>query len=232
MATSTGKKARKAAPQAVKETYHSAAGFKEVKPLNFIQGMYLEAIRNNEITFGTGSAGTGKTFMAASYAAGELYARRVNKIILSRPNVESGPGLGFLPGTLEEKYFPYLAPFEGVFIKALGKGFYDYCLKDKTIEPIPIGFMRGLTFDNCIVLVDEAQNIASTEMKMILSRIGKNCKMIFSGDTLQQDIPGKSGLQDAIDKLNGIEGVEVVHFLHEDIVRSRMCKQIIMAYEA
>jgi len=227
MATSTGKKARKAA----EPTYHAAEGFKEIKPLNFIQGEYLEAIRNNDIIFGTGSAGTGKTFVAASYAAAELYHRRVNKIILSRPNVEAGPGMGFLPGTLEEKYLPYLSPFEGVFVRSLGRGFYDYCLKDKTIEPVPIGFMRGLTFDNCIVLIDEAQNITPVEMKMILSRIGRNCKMIFSGDTLQQDIPGKSGLRDAIERLSSIQGIEVVNFLHEDIVRSRMCKQIIMAYE-
>lgn len=231
MATSTGKKARKASNAKSVESYHPQDGFKELKPLNFIQGEYLEAIRNNDIVFGTGSAGTGKTYIAASYAAAELYHRRVSKIILSRPNVEAGPGLGFLPGTLEEKYLPYLAPFESIFVKALGRGFYDYCLKDKTIEPVPIGFMRGLTFDNCIVLVDEAQNVAASEMKMILSRIGKNCKMIFSGDTRQQDIKEASGLSDAISKLQGIYGIEVVNFLHEDIVRSKMCKQIIMAYE-
>ncbi len=229
MATSTGKKARKATPQV--ETFYSVQGFKEVQPLNFIQSEYLRAIKENDIVFGTGSAGTGKTFLAASYAASELFNRRISKIILSRPNVEAGPGLGFLPGTLEEKYFPYLAPFEGVFVRALGKGFYDYCIKDKTIEPVPIGFMRGLTFDNCVVLVDEAQNITPIEMKMILSRIGRNCKMIFSGDTLQQDITGKSGLDDALEKLRYIGGVETIHFRHEDIVRSRMCKQIIMAYE-
>ena len=229
MATATGKKARRNEPG--KENFYASSAFKEVQPLNFIQGEYLEAIRRNEIVFGTGSAGTGQKFLAASYAAGELFNRRINKFIISRPNVEAGPGLGFLPGTLEEKYLPYLAPFEGVFVRTLGKGFYDYCIKDKTIEPVPIGFMRGLTFDNCIVLVDEAQNIAPTEMKMILSRIGRNCKMIFSGDTLQQDISGKSGLQDAMEKLRYVDGVEVVNFRHEDIVRSKMCKQIIMAYE-
>lgn len=228
MSTSSGKKARK---QPAKETYHAENGFKEVKPLNYIQGEYLEAIRNNDIIFGTGSAGTGKTFVAASFAAGELYHRRIDKIIISRPNVEAGPGLGFLPGTLEEKYYPYLAPFENVFVKSLGRGFYDYCLKNKSIEPVPIGFMRGLSFENCIVLIDEAQNIDPDIMKLVLSRIGRNCKMIFSGDTRQQDIPGKSGLKDAIEKLEGIHGIEVVNFLHEDIVRSKMCKQIIMAYE-
>lgn len=229
MSTSTGKKARKATPE--KETFHSTQGFKEVQPLNFIQGEYLRAIKENNIIFGIGSAGTGKTFLAASYAAGELFNRRINKIILSRPNVEAGRGLGFLPGTLEEKYLPYLAPFEDVFIRSLGKGFYDYCLKDKTIEPVPIGFMRGKTFNDCIVLVDEAQNITPVEMKMTLSRIGRNCKMIFSGDTNQQDIPGKSGLDDALEKLRYVEEIEVISFRHEDIVRSKMCKHIIMAYE-
>lgn len=203
--------------------------FKEVQPLNFIQGEYLEAIKNSEIIFGIGSAGTGKTFIAASYAASELFHKRVDKVILTRPNVETGRGLGFLPGTLEEKYAPYLLPFDAIFNKALGKGFYEYCLKSKDIEPTPLGFLRGTTFDNCIVLVDEAQNCTREEMKMLLSRIGKNCKMIFSGDTEQSDIPD-SGLEDAVDRLEGIDGIQVIDFLDEDIVRSAMCKQIIMAY--
>lgn len=228
MATNTGKRARKAVSQ---ETYHSAEGFKEVKPLNFIQGEYLEAIKQNDIIFATGSAGTGKTYIAAAYAAGELYHRRVDKIYISRPNVEAEVGLGFLPGTLEEKYEPYLAPFSGVFIKMLGKGFYEYCIKEKRIEPVPIGFMRGLTFEDCVLLVDEAQNITPTGMKLILSRIGRNCKMIFSGDTKQQDIPGKSGIEDALHKLYGIKGVDAIEFLSSDIVRSKMCKAVIERYE-
>lgn len=206
-----------------------ASTFKEIQPLNFIQGEYLEAIRSSDIVFGIGSAGTGKTFIAASYAASELFHRRVDKVILTRPNIETGKGLGFLPGTIEEKYAPYLLPFNAIFTRALGAGFYEYCLKDKTIEPTPLGFLRGTTFDNCIVLVDEAQNCTKEEMKMLLSRIGKNCKMIFSGDTEQSDIPD-SGLEDAVDRLDGIEGIEVVEFLDEDIVRSTMCKKIIMAY--
>ena len=203
--------------------------FKEVQPLNFIQGEYLDAITHNDIIFGIGSAGTGKTFVAASYAASELFHRRINKVILTRPNIETGRGLGFLPGTIEEKYAPYLLPFDAIFTKALGKGFYEYALKSKAIEPTPLGFLRGLTFDNCIVLVDEAQNCTREEMKMMLSRIGKNCKMIFSGDTEQADILN-SGLDDAVDRLEGIPGIEVIEFLDEDIVRSNMCKQIIMAY--
>lgn len=219
----TGKKSRR------NEGESYSASFKEVQPLNFIQGEYLNAIRHNDIVFGVGSAGTGKTYVAASYAASELFHRRVDKIILTRPNVETGRGLGFLPGTLEEKYAPYLDPFDSVFSRALGKGFYEYALKTKTIEPRPLGFMRGATFDNAIVLVDEAQNATTTEMKMILSRIGKNTKMIFSGDSEQSDIED-SGLDDAVRRLDGIPGIEIVRFLDEDIVRSKLCKQIIMAY--
>lgn len=203
--------------------------FKEVQPLNFIQQEYLSAIETNSIVFGIGSAGTGKTFIAANYAAREIFYRRVDKVLLTRPNIETGRGLGFLPGTLEEKYAPYLLPFDNIFTRALGKGFYEYCLKAKTIDPQPLGFLRGATFDNCIVLVDEAQNCTREEMKMLLSRIGKNCKMVFSGDTEQADIPN-SGLEDAVERLEGIEGIEVIDFLDEDIVRSKMCKQIIQAY--
>jgi phosphate starvation-inducible PhoH-like protein len=205
-------------------------GFKDVKPLNFIQGEYLRAIQENEIIFGVGSAGTGKTYIAATYAAGELFHRRVEKVILTRPNVETGRGLGFLPGTLEEKYAPYLDPFDQIFSRSLGKGFYEYTLKNKNIEPKPLGFMRGVTFDNCIVLLDEAQNATREEMKMLLSRIGKNCKMIISGDVDQSDIPD-SGLSDAVKRLEHIDGIEVVRFMDDDIVRSRMCKQIILAYK-
>lgn len=210
-----------------KEDY--SANCKEVEPLNYIQGEYLEAIKHSEIIFGIGSAGTGKTYVAAGYAANELFNRRVNKIYLTRPNIETGRGLGFLPGTLEEKYAPYLLPFDSIFTKFLGKGFYEYALKNKDIEPVPLGFLRGTTFENCIILLDEAQNCTKEEMKMILSRIGKNCKMIISGDTEQSDIE-YSGLDDAVDRLEGISGVEVIEFLDEDIVRSKMCKQIIMAY--
>lgn len=227
MAQSSSKKARK---QQHNPQNPIEYGFRDVKPLNYIQQEYLDAIRNNEIIFGVGSAGTGKTFVAASYAAGELFHRRVNKIILTRPNIETGRGLGFLPGELDEKYAPYLEPFDNVFQRCLGKGFYEYALKHKDIEPKPIGFMRGATFDNAIVLVDEAQNLTKTELKMMLSRVGKNCKIILSGDPEQRDI-SNSGLEDAIKRLDGLNGVEIVKFLEQDIVRSNMCKQIILAYK-
>jgi phosphate starvation-inducible PhoH-like protein len=233
MASSSGKKARKAQvkPQhSISSTPNQVEfGFRDVKPLNFIQGEYLNAIKSSEIIFGIGSAGTGKTYVAASYAAGELYNRRIQKIVLTRPNVETGRGLGFLPGELDEKYAPYLQPFDQVFTRTLGKGFYEYSLKSKDIEPKPLGFMRGASFENCIILVDEAQNLTKVEFKMLLSRIGKNCKVILSGDPKQTDIPD-SGLVDACKRLVNIPGVEVIQFRDEDIVRSPMCKQVILAY--
>ena len=203
--------------------------FKEITPLNYIQETYLRAICENNIIFGIGSAGTGKTYIAATYAARELFYRRINKIILTRPNIETGRGLGFLPGTLDEKYAPYLEPFNDIFIRSLGTGFYEYALNKGDIEPKPLGFMRGVTFDDCIVLLDEAQNATRDEMKMILSRIGKNCKIIVSGDHDQSDITN-SGLEDAAKRLEHIEGIEVVRFMDQDIVRSKLCKDIIMAY--
>lgn len=229
MASSSGKKARKAVSNNTNPPNPVEFGFRDVKPLNFIQSEYLEAIKTSEIVFGIGSAGTGKTYVAASFAAGELFHRRINKIILTRPNVETGRGLGFLPGELDEKYAPYLQPFDQVFTRTLGKGFYEYALKSKTIEPRPIGFMRGASFENCIILVDEAQNLTKTELKMLLSRIGKNCRVILSGDPKQTDIQD-SGLMDAVRRLDNIEGVQVVSFRDEDIVRSQMCKRVILAY--
>jgi phosphate starvation-inducible PhoH-like protein len=226
MATSTGKKARKSQPTIEAGFVEK---FNEITPLNYIQETYSDAIRNNDIVFGIGSAGTGKTFLAAHYAAKELYYKNVDKVILTRPNVETGKSLGYLPGDLEEKYAPYLEPFSDIFNRYLGKGFYEYCLKSKTIDPKPLGFMRGATFSNCIVLVDECQNATKAELKMLLSRIGRNCKMILSGDPSQVDI-NNSGLEDAVKRLEYIPDIEVVRFLDSDIVRSKLCKQIILAY--
>jgi len=230
---SSGKKSRKPRngdePE-IQQRNVNPQSFKEVQPLNYIQKQYLQAIHENDVIFGIGSAGTGKTYISANYAASQLYYRKVSKVILTRPNIEVGRGLGFLPGGLDEKYAPFLLPFENIFTKCLGKGFYEYALKSKDIEPTPLGFLRGATFEDCIVLVDEAQNCTKEEMKMILSRIGKNCKMILSGDIEQSDIPN-SGLPDAVSRLEGIKGIEVVRFLDDDIVRSKMCKQIIQAYK-
>lgn len=203
--------------------------FTKVSPLNYIQSEYLNCIRSSEVIFGVGSAGTGKTYLAANFAASELFYRNVSKIILTRPNVEVGRGMGFLPGELDEKYAPYLEPFDHVFTESLGRGFYEYALKSKAIEAKPLGFMRGISFNNAIILADEMQNATVKEMKMLLSRIGDNCKLIISGDTQQVDI-NDSGLEDAINRVGHINGISVVEFLDEDIVRSKMCKQVILAY--
>lgn len=229
MGVNSGKKARKELAAPSTEGYRSNDKFKEVVPLNYIQETYLDAIKHNDIVFGVGSAGTGKTYIAAWYAASELFHKRIDRIILTRPNIETGRSLGHLPGTLDEKYAPYLDPFENVFYKALGKGFYEYALKSKTIEPRPLGFLRGATFENAVVLVDECQQMNKAEFMMLLSRIGRNCKIILSGDPSQSDVMN-SGLPDAINRLQGIPGVEVVNFLDSDIVRSKLCKQIILAY--
>jgi phosphate starvation-inducible PhoH-like protein len=233
MANQSGKQARKVALLETKasEPVHESKKyvFKEVKPLNEIQSVYLNAIKRNDIIFGIGSAGTGKTYVAASYAAAQLFYKKITKIILTRPNVETGRGMGFLPGKLEDKYAPYLQPFDSVFTKTLGIGFYQYALKNKDIDPKPIGFMRGMSFDNAVILVDEAQNLTKTELKMLLSRIGKNCKVILSGDPKQCDIID-SGLEDAVSRLSRLPGVELVRFEDDDIVRSPMCKQVILAY--
>lgn len=228
MAVNSGKKARRAAGGQTERTIEH--GFKSIKPLTEAQAEYQDAIHTSDVIFGIGDAGTGKTFVAASYAAEQLFYRKVDKVILTRPNEETGPKLGFLPGELEEKYAPYLDPFDKVFSLALGRSNYELMLKSKRIEPKPLGFMRGASFDNAIILVDEAQNITKDAFKMLLSRIGRNCKVILSGDPDQVDI-NNSGLKDAVRRLGHLPGISVVEFTSDDIVRSAICKQIILAYK-
>lgn len=204
--------------------------FQGITAKNLAQQLYLEAIERSDVVFGIGSAGTGKTYVAASYAAEKLFYREINKIIVTRPNVEASRSMGFLPGELEEKYAPYLEPFEGVFIRAFGKSLYDLFRKRGQIEPKPLGFMRGATFDNAIVLVDECQNMTDKEFKLLLTRIGENTKVIFSGDSRQVDIPD-SGLINTIERLKFIPEIETIEFFPQDIVRSNLCKQIILEYE-
>ena len=227
---STSKKARKSAPVVPSNGRIQINGFEPIVAKNYAQGQYLEAIRNNQITFATGPAGTGKSYIATAYAAEQLYYKKIDKLIITRPAVEAEESLGFLPGELDEKYAPYLAPIRDILERLLGKSFVEYCLKVGYIEPVPIAFMRGRTFENAIVLLDEAQNCTPNQMKLILSRIGENCKYIIDGDVTQKDIDGDSGLEDSIYKLQGISGIEVVRFLTHDIVRSSLCKKIIQAY--
>ena len=204
--------------------------FKPVEAKNYAQQLYLEAIEDYDVVFGIGSAGTGKTYLAAMYAAEKLHYREVEQVIVTRPNVEASRSMGFLPGELEEKYAPYLEPFDGVFTKVFGKTHYELMKKREKIAAKPLGYMRGATFDNSIVLVDECQNMTEKEFKLLLTRIGENTKVIFSGDSRQVDIPD-SGLMSTIQRLKHIPEIGVIEFDAYDIVRSKLCKDIILSWE-
>lgn len=228
----TGKKARRSSNSNAQHPNSMAReGFQAVVPLTFAQGQYLQALKSNSLVFGVGGTGTGKTFIAVGYAAQQLYYRNINKIFVTRPVVETGRSLGAIPGTLNDKFKPYIEVIEDDFRLFLGDGFFDYAIKSKLIEPKPLGFGRGSTYRDCIVIADEMQNATHEEMKMLLTRIGENCTMIVCGDPRQSDIRNSS-LADACARLGHIDNVEVVEFLNQDIVRSKLCKDIILAYES
>lgn len=201
-----------------------------IQPMTEVQGHYLAAIRSHKLIFGIGPAGTGKTFVAASWAAEQLAAKRVEQVILTRPAVESGASMGFLPGTIEEKYEPFLQPFRETMVRSMGKGPFEYALKAGKISPRPLAYMRGATFNDSVVLLDEAQNCTPAEMLMFLTRIGENCTVIVSGDIEQCDLNGTSGLEDAVGRLHKINGVQVIEFEEDDIVRSGLVRDVIKAY--
>lgn len=201
-----------------------------ITPKNQHQADYVHAMHNSVITIGAGPAGTGKTLLSADFAATKLLNKEIDRIILVRPAVESGATLGLLPGTLEEKYNAYLKPVREYLIDRLGKGKYETALKLEQICPEPISYMRGSTFKDCVVILDEAQNITPSEMKMFLTRIGDNCTVIINGDVEQCDLKGDSGLEDAIERIELLEGVTVVEFTEDDCLRSPMVKAILKAY--
>lgn len=196
------------------------------------QKRYINAIKSFVLTFATGPAGTGKTWLCGALAAQALESKRVDKIIITRPAVEAGESLGFLPGEKEEKFEPYVVPFKDVFCERLGLGFFEYCLKSERIEAAPLAYMRGRTFKNCFVILDEAQNVTPLQMKMFLTRIGENCIVVVNGDLRQKDIPGPSGLEDAVARLSHIPSVKLVNFTSADVVRSGLVQEIIEAYES
>jgi len=204
----------------------------KVTPLNQAQAEYLNSIETNTITFGLGPAGTGKTYCAVALAADKLYSKQINQIIITRPAVEAGEKLGYLPGELEEKYAPYLEPVKEIFISKFGKGWYESQIKHENIKAIPLGFMQGKTFDNCFVIADEMQNSTKVQMFMLLSRIGKYSTMVLNGSLgLQQMISGTSGLLDAVERLESVRGCSSYEFCSDDVVRSGMAKLIVQAYE-
>jgi len=194
------------------------------------QGQYLSSFVSAQLIFGIGPAGTGKTYVAGAWAADQLADRSVEQIIVTRPAVETGSPMGFLPGELEEKYAPFLEPFAQVMIERMGKGAYDCALKNERIAPKPLAYMRGATFKNAVVILDEAQNTTPEEMKMFLTRIGEGCTVIVNGDIQQIDIKGPSGLVDALNRVAHLDRVKVVEFTEDDIVRSGLVKDILRAY--
>ncbi|MDR2734039.1 MAG: PhoH family protein [Spirochaetota bacterium] len=194
---------------------------------------YLAALRKNAVVFGVGIAGTGKTYMAAAWALHSLLRGAVSRIILVRPVVEAGESLGFLPGDLSEKIDPYLRPLQDALMDILGQDEYPALFENRVIELSPLAYMRGRTLNNAVVILDEAQNTTIAQMKMFLTRIGKNAQAIITGDVTQIDLPhrSQSGLVHALSILRGIDDLEFVFFSEADIVRHPLVRKIIAAYE-
>lgn len=200
-------------------------------PLNAAQARYDVAMASKKLIFAIGPAGTGKTWLAATRAAEALKAGLIKSIIVTRPTIEAGASLGFLPGELEEKNEPYFRPVRDALAETLGSGPLEYFIKDGTIEARPLAYLRGATFKDAWIILDEAQNTTPVEMKMFLTRIGENAKVIVDGDEGQKDIVGMSGLTDAVKRLEGHPDIEVVRFTTDDIVRSGLCHDIVIRYQ-
>jgi len=209
-------------------------GKRQVTPKSVNQRRYLEAIDKFDIVFGIGPAGTGKTYLAMAQAVSFLLAKRVSRIILARPAVEAGEKLGFLPGDLQEKVNPYLRPLYDALYDMLDIERAERLLERGTIEVAPIAFMRGRTLNDAFVILDEAQNTTSEQMKMFLTRLGFGSKAVITGDVTQIDLPvGRaSGLVEAVKIVGKIEGIAFVHFDEKDVVRHQLVQQIVKAYEA
>jgi phosphate starvation-inducible PhoH-like protein len=198
------------------------------------QDAYMRAMDRAELVFGVGPAGTGKTYLAVAHAASLLERGDINRIILSRPAVEAGERLGFLPGDMKDKVDPYLRPLYDALYDMMRPEHVERCITSGMIEVAPLAFMRGRTLSNAVVILDEAQNTTSMQMKMFLTRLGENSKMIVTGDPTQVDLPRgeKSGLVEAVKLLDGIEGVHVSRFNDKDVVRHALVGRIVRAYEA
>ena len=203
-----------------------------VTPRSDGQKQFYEAVQKDDMVFAIGPAGTGKTFLAVAFAVAAYKSRRVKRIILSRPAVEAGERLGFLPGDLKEKIDPYLAPLYDALNELMPAVNLKSLLSKRTVEVIPLAYMRGRTLDNAFVILDEAQNCSAMQMKMFLTRLGPNSRAIITGDKTQMDIPDKndSGLLQAEQILKKIDGIGFVYLDESDVVRHRLVKDIIKAY--
>ncbi|MDI3534424.1 MAG: phosphate starvation-inducible protein PhoH [Thermosediminibacterales bacterium] len=206
---------------------------KQIKPKTLSQKIYVDAIRDNDIVFGIGPAGTGKTYLAMAMAMSSLKNKEVNRIILTRPAVEAGEKLGFLPGDLQEKVDPYLRPLYDALYDILGADSFQKHMERGMIEVAPLAYMRGRTLDDSFIILDEAQNTTSEQMKMFLTRLGFGSKAVITGDITQIDLPrGKfSGLEEVQSILKDIKGIRFVYFNEKDVVRHKLVQEIIKAYE-
>ena len=204
-----------------------------VKPKTLGQQKYIEAIKNNTITIGVGPAGTGKTYLAVAMAVTAFRSKQINRIILTRPAVEAGESLGFLPGDLQQKVDPYLRPLYDALYDMLGPEAFARCQERGEIEVAPLAYMRGRTLDDSFIILDEAQNTTSEQMKMFLTRLGANSKIVVTGDITQIDLPAgkKSGLKDCISILKNIENISIIKLTGRDVVRHKLVQEIIKAYE-
>ena len=208
-------------------------GKRQVQPKSMNQRRYLDAIEKYDMVFGIGPAGTGKTYLAVAMAVSALNNKKVNRIVLARPAVEAGERLGFLPGTLQEKVDPYLRPLYDALYDLMDPEKVDRFLEKNVIEIAPIAFMRGRTLNDSFIILDEAQNTRSEQMKMFVTRMGFNSKAVITGDITQIDLPNarKSGLVEAADILKTVEGVSFNYFTEEDVVRHHLVQRIVRAYD-
>lgn len=206
---------------------------KPVKPKTIGQRQYAEAIKKNTITIGVGPAGTGKTYLAVASAVSAFRAKTVNRIILTRPAVEAGEKLGFLPGDLQQKVDPYLRPLYDALFDMMGAENLQKCQERGDIEVAPLAYMRGRTLDDSFIILDEAQNTTNEQMKMFLTRLGFNSKAVVTGDITQIDLPDgkRSGLKDAVKVLKNVDDIAIHYLTGRDVVRHRLVQEIIKAYE-
>ena len=213
--------------------FYATPSGRPIKAKTLGQRVYIDALERSELVICSGPAGTGKTFLGVAMAVKALKSREVSRIILTRPAIEAGERLGFLPGDIEEKVDPYMRPLYDALSVLLGTGSFEKYYDKGLIEVSPLAFMRGRNLDDCFVVLDEAQNTTCEQMKMFLTRIGLNCRAVACGDFTQIDLPRgvESGLKDSINVLRGVEGISIVSMNDSDIIRNSLVQRIVRAYE-